>query len=99
MVDNSFPNPEGVEFPPRELLAAHFRTLGECELHMKPISAFMLLGNIQLAMRHPLNVGASTATMEKLKEGLIDYLSAGNETIEALLRLGDNPDFDVTKPH
>lgn len=75
-------------------LLAHITQLDNMPLTLQPLTALMLLGTIQLALRHPENKGPSSETMRALCEMLISFLADENPHIETLLRRGFDPDYD-----
>jgi hypothetical protein len=65
-------------------------------LHLDLNSALALVGNLQLALRHPDNTGSAAAVARQIIDGLIARMTAsGLEANAELARLGDNPDYDA----
>jgi hypothetical protein len=61
-------------------------------------SATCIVAQLQLALRHPVNRGASASIIRKLiTEIITDLEMQGLPTTAALLRLGDNPDYDEVR--
>jgi hypothetical protein len=59
--------------------------------------AFVLLSQLQLALRHPENNGASAEIARDIAQRLSDRLSAIDPAIAALIAQGWHPEFDATR--
>lgn len=80
---------------PLALLHAHLKQQPEVKIEFDPWTAFALMATLQLVLRHPGFAERVTARpMRELKDSLIGRLAAGDAAIEALLKAGDNPQFD-----
>lgn len=59
-------------------------------------SALCLVGNLQLALRHPENTGPSAAVARRAIDGIIERArEAGYSAHAELMKLGDDPRHDV----
>jgi hypothetical protein len=64
-------------------------------VHLDIPSALSLIGNLQLALRHPANEGPSATIARKFIDGLIDrMITAGLYRVAELAKLGDDPAYD-----
>ena len=63
-------------------------------LHLTPVQAFMLIGQIQLALRHPSNRGISAAIAEDLAHMLERILSEHGPALAELIARGWNAELD-----
>jgi hypothetical protein len=64
-------------------------------VHLDVTSALSLIGNLQLALRHPANKGPSAAIARRVIDGLIEKLNTVGLTATAeVARLGDNAAYD-----
>lgn len=58
-------------------------------------SALSLVGNLQLALRHPQNNGAAAAVARRIIDGIIErFEQAGLAAHAEAARLGDNAAYD-----
>lgn len=58
-------------------------------------TAIAIIGNLQLALRHPANVGASAEIARELIDGMIHRMREAGLTAHAeLARLGDDAMYD-----
>lgn len=64
------------------------------ELKLSRLDAWMLMTGIQLALRHPKNIGPTSVVLRSIAERLIG-LVATTPTLRELAMAGFNPDFDV----
>jgi hypothetical protein len=80
-----------------DLIVEHCRQFGGNGIHLwlSPQLAMVLVGNLQLALRHPGNVGPSSKQAQEIKQAVMDQLAAGDPTIKRLLAHGDDPNYDV----
>ena len=80
-----------------DLLAEHCAAFGGEGIHLwlSPVLAVALVGNLQLALRHPGNRGAAAAQARTIADAVVGQLARGDGRIEALLRRGDDPRCDV----
>jgi len=83
------------------------RTTAECLDHGHVLiylaldlsTALGTVAQLQLALRHPANVGVSAGHIRKMITGIIqDVQMSGLPATAALLRLGDNPAYDKVVP-
>jgi len=65
------------------------------EITFQPATAIAVLAELQLALRHPGNVGESAKAARKVVDTLIGALDAMSPGIGRLLRKGDDPNCDV----
>lgn len=80
-----------------------WRKLGNCteviELATTPARLYILIANIQLALRHPNNTGASAEIAREIAlnmtEAVCAYVPEARESIE----LGWNPAYDQTEDY
>lgn len=82
---------EGVE---REL-----RGVKEIELTLNAADAFVLISQLQLALRHPDNQGRSAIIARKIVERLRSVLAQGRPAVEEIIRRGYDPQHDVKVRH
>lgn len=80
------------------LLAPHLKTMFPVSLNAA--SVVLLIGNLQLALRHPHNDGAPAEFARGLVHELIERFAGLDPRIAAYLRMGDNParDFRIKPP-
>ena len=65
-------------------------------LHLDLTAGCALIGNLQLALRHPDNVNESARVARQIIDGLITMMATcGFHAHAEMCRLGDNPDYDV----
>jgi hypothetical protein len=65
------------------------------QVHLEFTAALALIGNLQLALRHPANTGPSSEVARTFIDGLIDRIrDAGFPANAEMLRLGDDPGYD-----
>ena len=65
-------------------------------LHLDLTAALAIVGNLQLAMRHPGNDGPSREVARTLIDGIIERMeTSGFPASAALARMGDDPRRDV----
>src|SRR5258708_5797312 len=68
-------------------------------LYLDQTSVLCLIANLQLALRHPGNTGASAAVARKFVDGMISRMKdAGLVATAELARLGDDPAYDDPAP-
>jgi hypothetical protein len=73
-------------------LAASLRDVGEIKVCLSGRTALMLVGQLQLAMRHPANNGPSRQAMGLLIDGIASRLPP---LAQELIVLGSDPENDV----
>ncbi|HEX8653088.1 MAG TPA: hypothetical protein VF708_19885 [Pyrinomonadaceae bacterium] len=56
--------------------------------------AVAIIGNLQLALRHPANTGASALAAKRFAQTLIEGLASRDERIKPFLEKGFDPNFD-----
>ena len=75
------------DLPPVETvardLAAQGEEVGNIVVQVGPTEAFMLIGQLQLALRHPSNVGESAAMIHDFIGELTKHLPASAQTVVA----------------
>lgn len=70
------------------------------EVHLDLVSCQCLVGNLQLALRHPSNTGPSSTVARQVIEGIIERVrSRGLLANAAILELGDDPMYDEESRH
>ena len=83
------------DLPDPEVLAADLQqqkeTLGLLTIEIDPYAAFCVVGQIQLASRHPENMGESLETACRFAAALAGLLP---ETAQQVIALGWNPAND-----
>lgn len=63
-------------------------------ISLTAVSAIDLVAQLQLALRHPRNVGLSAEAARQFVDGLVAHLERIDPAF-AYLRRGDDPAFDV----
>lgn len=76
-------------------LASHFNALPPVNLQLDGLNAWMLIGLLQLVLRHPQLPSNPRAAARKLLDELVPAVSAGDAEIALLLRRGEDSDYDV----
>lgn len=75
----------------REMTAKNWRA----EISLDAVAALQLIGELQLALRHPRNDTHAAHFARTTIDGLISMLTAsGYEHVAALAKLGDDPRHD-----
>lgn len=64
-------------------------------VYLDPASATSLIASIQLALRHPGNVGPTAEINRKLADALIARLEQDEPALGPILRLGYDPSSDI----
>jgi hypothetical protein len=68
----------------------------ELPVHLDLTAALCLVGNLQLALRHPGNTGPSAQVARMIIDGVIARMKeAGYLAHAEVMRLGDDPSFDL----
>ena len=62
-------------------------------LELPLVDAWMLIGELQLALRHPKNRGRSRDVAERVKDLLVRKI-ATTPTLARVAAMGDDPQFD-----
>ena len=91
----------GISETEQRQLTDHVRRLegGVFRLTLDPSSIVALIGALQLALRHPDVRGmVAAARIEIVKDACISILARGDKAIERLLRMGDDPRYDIELP-
>ncbi len=71
-------------------------TCFHAQLNLDLGSTLILISQLQLALRHPSNIGSSSEIARKLVDGLIQRIEDdGLPGFAELARMGDVPEFDV----
>lgn len=76
------------------LMSEHLKTHPGIDLEMPATMWWIVISQMQLALRHPKNKGASAKHAREILDRLIVRMANGNADIETLLRRGDDPRFD-----
>lgn len=74
---------------------ARLQAMQPVQLELSPLQAFTLIGHLQLALRHPGNVGPSADMAEAIARMMQDALTWQDATVGAAVEAGWNPCFDV----
>lgn len=64
-------------------------------LKLGPAQAMMLIGQLQLAARHPANIGPSSGLVRLLATELADELVEAEPELQAIIEAGWDPQHDV----
>lgn len=82
-----------------EKLAAHLSSIDRVQFELSTTHAIAVLSFLQLALRHEFVGDArchpSAVLVREVRDLLIGLLAGGDGGIELLLRMGDDPRFDV----
>ncbi|MEH1781732.1 MAG: hypothetical protein V7L26_22000 [Nostoc sp.] len=90
MTDNSSFNQEE-----SDKYKAAFKQLSDTNtipLLISELAAFMLIAQLQLAFRHPNNIGASRDVVRKSIQPIVDYFTGD---VREILERGFHPEFDI----
>ncbi|MCA1991874.1 MAG: hypothetical protein LDL41_07490 [Coleofasciculus sp. S288] len=82
-------------------LAQAFQRLAQhppIPLTLSPEAGFLLLAQLQLAMRHPANTGPGSETIRTFAIELQQRLVELEPDLQAVLEKGWHPEFDVKQP-
>lgn len=60
------------------------------------LQAISIIGNLQLALRHPANNGPSADIAKKFIERLREIISKDSAELDLIIQAGYNPDFDCS---
>lgn len=75
--------------------------IGNCteilELVTTPGRLFILVANLQLAIRHPGNTGASAEIAREMAENLTNMICSKVPQARNLIEQGWNPEYDLTR--
>lgn len=66
-------------------------------VEMSKVEAFMLLGQLQLALRHPHNRGPSSDVARGVARSIQEALSRGDPVLARLAEMGWDPAHDVPR--
>lgn len=66
-------------------------------LSIRPVDAWILLSQLQLALRHPQNTGPSAEAARQIARRL-QSIVAPHGALAAVAERGWNPDYDVGQP-
>jgi hypothetical protein len=80
-------------FPFTKHDAAAMERLQPKELKLTPTDAFCLLSQLQLALRHPKNVGHAAYVGRQLAEDLQEYISV-TPNLKLVIEAGWDPEHD-----
>lgn len=65
-------------------------------LHLDLHTAMCLVGALQLALRHPRNIGPASQIVRNIADSIIDRLAVdGLQATAEMLRLGDRAEYDT----
>ena len=65
-------------------------------VHFDLTAALAIIGNLQLALRHPANIGPSSQLLRRVIDGMIERIEKSGLPANAeIARLGDNPEYDT----
>ncbi|SRR5579883_1006735 len=85
-----------MQTPDFKTIAETFKTSPPITLEVDPIYLFVLVGTVQLALRHPGNRGKSAELARQAAISFQQRLGEINPEIAAALEQGWHPEFDVT---
>ncbi len=68
------------------------------QLTLKPVEAWALMSELQLALRHPLNKGGTAKIAMKIAQSLQEQLSI-TETLRKVAEMGWHAEFDRIGDH
>lgn len=70
---------------------------GPIAIALTPSALLAVIGNVQLALRHPGNTGPTAALLrDQILPQLIDALASGNPVLRRGAEMGNDPARDVT---
>lgn len=75
---------------------AALRNRPPVKLKIDALALFMILGNLQLALRHPNNTGPSAKFAKRFIDDARAQLAGPGSAIDTILRMGDDPAYDVS---
>ncbi|HEY9699687.1 MAG TPA: hypothetical protein V6D10_20670 [Trichocoleus sp.] len=79
------------------------RKIGNCpatvEFATTPARLFILLSHLQLALRHPDNIGESAAIARQIADNLANMICHYVPEARQLIEMGWNPACDVTREY
>jgi hypothetical protein len=64
-------------------------------VHFDLGSALCVIGNLQLALRHPANIGPSSQLLRRVIDSMIGRIEKSLPANAEIARLGDNPEYDT----
>ncbi len=64
-------------------------------LETTAVHAWALMSHLQLALRHPQNVGATSKIAREVAERIIDTLAPRGSALRSVAERGWNPDYDT----
>lgn len=65
-------------------------------IYASPALVFLLIGQLQLALRHPQNTGIGADAARMFIQGVRQQLAAPGSPLDQIIDLGFDPDFDLT---
>jgi len=76
------------------------KRLDRATLVVSPFEAWVLLSQLQLALRHPLNTGLSARVARRLADRFTEIAAPANApTLVEIARRGWQPEYDVHQEH
>lgn len=83
---------------PNEIYAAIARCETPIEFATTPARAFILVAQLQLALRHPDNTGESAAIARQMVEHFTEAIAqtVGIKEVRAFIELGNRVEWDMT---
>jgi hypothetical protein len=85
-----------MQTPDFKAMSQVMKEAGPITLELDPIYLFVLVGTVQLALRHPGNRGQSSEMAREAAIAFQQRLGELDPTIAAALEQGWHPEFDVT---
>ena len=82
------------DLPPMDVVLERLHAMRPVEFQLSAFVTFTLIGHLQLALRHPGNVGPSAAIAETIARKLQEGLAVQDADVAAALEAGWNPDDD-----
>lgn len=80
---------------------AVLQKIGECEevieIVTTPARLFILVAQLQLALRHPGNIGNSAAIVYEMALNLTEMICSKIPEARGLIEMGWDPELDVTR--
>lgn len=67
----------------------------EIDLTIGIVEAFILLSQLQLSLRHPMNIGRSAEIAKHIAHSLTELILSCEPQLAGVIEMGWNPDFDI----
>lgn len=85
-----------MKLPDFEQIGRSLKSAQPLEMYILPFRAYVLVGQLQLALRHPQNTGPGSNIAREIAHNLQERLSEINPAIAQSLEHGWNPQLDFT---